>query len=270
VVLVLVVLLACPVFVMKATVDPFYRDKYEQEQLGRKLAEQDAAHTKVALTLAVTEREAAVQRAVAAETRLVDDVNNLAADKADVENRLAAMGTAVAQLTARLQAAQSISQSSVARASGLDEQAGKDRARISLLIQAKAQLEADVRTAHGLLESARKQLYAAQEDLADKERVIARGKTTGTKSGVAATPSDISAAVVAVGKAGFISIDVGSARGIHRGMKLVIHRDGRFLGRLWITLVSPDDSAGDVIDKRGNVKPGDRVSSEAKFKTVGG
>ena len=274
VVLVIVVLLACPVFVMKATVDPIYRDRFEQEQLKSKLAEQDAAHTKVALALAAKERDVAVERAAEAEARRVRDMGDLATVKAQVENDLAAMKTTVAQLTARLEAAQAISQSAVARASSLDVQAGKDRTRISVLVQDNAQLKADVRTTQGRFDLADKLLRIAREDLGDLEKrykeLLARGGARVVTGEAPVAPADISAAIATVLKTGIASIDVGSARGIRRGMKLVIHRDGQFLAYLRITLVSPDDSAGLVVGKRADVKPGDRVSSEARFKIAGG
>jgi len=273
VVLVIVVLLACPVFVMKATVDPVYRDWYEQATLKSALAEQDAAHAKVALVLADKEREAAVTQAATADARRVREVSALTAAKAQVENDLAARRTEVAQLTARLEAALSLSTSAVARASALDTQAAKDRARISQLVQAKAKLDSDLRTTQGKFDRTSKLLAVTQEQKADLERrlqeVLSQGVRLADDAGGAA-PADISAAISAVLKTGTASIDIGSARGIRRGMKLVIHRADKLLGYLQVIEVAPDNSAGIVVGKRGEVKVGDRVSSEARFTTIGG
>ena len=273
VVLVIVVLLACPVFVMKATVDPVYRDWYDQAMLKSALAEQDAAHAKVALVLADKDREAAVAQAAAAEERRVRRVSELTAAKAQVENDLAAMKTAVAQLTARVEAAQSLSTSAMDRASALDTQAANDRARISQLVQAKAQLDADLRTTQGKFDRTSKLLAVTQEQKADLERrlmeVLARGGRPAGE-GEVTPPADISAAISAVRKTGTASIDIGSARGVRRGMRLVIHRADKLLGYLQVIEVAPDNSAGIVVGKRGEVKVGDRVSSEAKFSMVGG
>lgn len=61
-----------------------------------------------------------------------------------------------------------------------------------------------------------------------------------------------------------IVIDAGWAHGVKADMRLVLHRDGRFLGYLLIAEVDEERSAGVVVDRIGDVQKGDKVSFEPK------
>jgi cell shape-determining protein MreC len=57
-----------------------------------------------------------------------------------------------------------------------------------------------------------------------------------------------------------VTISVGSADGVKKGMVFVIHRDGEYVGDVKISHVAPDQSAGRVIQSRLRPSPEDLVT----------
>jgi len=67
-----------------------------------------------------------------------------------------------------------------------------------------------------------------------------------------------------------VTIGVGSADGVKKGMVFVIHRDGNYIGDLKLSLVDPNESAGRLISSTGTPAPGDDVTDEMRLSRSGG
>lgn len=60
--------------------------------------------------------------------------------------------------------------------------------------------------------------------------------------------------------ANLVTIGVGSADGVKKDMVFVVHREGEYVGDLKITLVDPNQSAGQIVRSSVVPKPGDDVT----------
>ena len=58
------------------------------------------------------------------------------------------------------------------------------------------------------------------------------------------------------------SISIGSAQGVKNGMEFIIYRNGQYLGKLRVNKVLPSQSAGELLQKQGNIQPGDKVTDK--------
>lgn len=58
------------------------------------------------------------------------------------------------------------------------------------------------------------------------------------------------------------SISIGAAHGVKPGMDLIIFRGSQYLGKLKITKVLPDQSAGELEQVQGNIRAGDDVTNK--------
>jgi len=56
-------------------------------------------------------------------------------------------------------------------------------------------------------------------------------------------------------------INIGSAKGIRSGMKLIIFRGSRFVGYLRVQAVEVDEAAGTVLESRSKAVKGDKVTT---------
>jgi len=61
------------------------------------------------------------------------------------------------------------------------------------------------------------------------------------------------------------SISIGSAQGVKNGMEFIIYRNGQYLGKLRINKVLPSQAAGELLQKQGNIQPGDKVTDKFQF-----
>jgi uncharacterized protein (DUF3084 family) len=58
------------------------------------------------------------------------------------------------------------------------------------------------------------------------------------------------------------SISIGSAQGVKAGMEFIIYRGSQYLGKVRITKVQPELSAGDLFQVQGNITAGDKVTDK--------
>jgi chromosome segregation ATPase len=61
------------------------------------------------------------------------------------------------------------------------------------------------------------------------------------------------------------SISVGSAQGVKSGMEFIIFRNGQYLGKLRVNKVLASQAAGELLQKQGNIRPGDKVTDKFQF-----
>jgi len=61
------------------------------------------------------------------------------------------------------------------------------------------------------------------------------------------------------------SISIGSAQGVKDGMEFIIYRNSQFLGKLRVNKVLPDQAAGELLQRQGNIQAGDKVTDKFQF-----
>ena len=64
---------------------------------------------------------------------------------------------------------------------------------------------------------------------------------------------------------GLAGISIGSAQGVKTGMEFIVYRNGQYLGKLRISKVLPEQAAGELIQKQGNIRNGDKVTDKFQF-----
>ena len=58
------------------------------------------------------------------------------------------------------------------------------------------------------------------------------------------------------------SVSIGQAQGVKPGMELIIYRGAKYLGKLRITQVLPNEAAGDLKQVQGVIRSGDNVTDK--------
>jgi len=125
--------------------------------------------------------------------------------------------------------------------------------QIRLLTEQNVSLEQNV-------EKMRAQLHAAATgtDVA----------TTGDGSGVVATREPQASAIkgeITQVHDKLASLSIGSAQGVAAGMEFVVYRSGQYLGKLKVTTVQPEESAGELSQIQGAIRSGDNVTDKFEF-----
>ena len=270
VVMVVVALLACPVFVKQATVLPHYKKMFEMEQRRSSLLRQDRDNNALALGSSqeqLVKARAAEQRANSAKIR-IDAMHRTAIAKLELT---------VAEFTGSNGRLQAENSSLVALHKDdqrrIDEALAvnvKYRERNEILAEGKARIEdllAESRASHrnalALAKVYREQAEIAASDLAVAAELVRKCQESHggfTKDGTT-TSVPIHATILAV-KDGIASINAGSAKGVKAGIRLVVHRGARFVGYLKIVEVEAQESAGLMVDAVLSAQQGDKVTTE--------
>ena len=273
VVLAVVALLACPVFVRQATVIPYYKGMYEQEQRRSALVLQDRDNINLAYEESVRQRDKALDDYSSANQERLNSDAKLRNDVAKRELELAASKALGARLQAENGALVALHKDDQRR---LDDGLAlnlKYREQIEVLGEGKARVE-------DLLAEARVQLTKAQalaKLFRDREGVAVRDLEIANEliakyrrkhpnidaddgKGTNGTP-EVHATILAV-KEGIASINAGSAKGIRSGMRLVVYRGAQFVGYLKIIEVEAQEAAGLMVDAAVEAQQGDKVTDE--------
>ncbi|MCK4601159.1 MAG: hypothetical protein KAU28_01750 [Phycisphaerae bacterium] len=270
VVLVVLVLVACPVFVKLASETA----NYKQAWLNMKDAKAMADHTAMVAQLA-TQR--AQQDRDASEKKFQRDIEELQRKVSIARTALSEARTAKTALE-REKAALLANQTTLARDIELNtarikqlqefwEATKKDVTRLTkrnvdltaLYNEAqvvKQRQEKQVRFLKELLAEAREQVRIYEERLGS-------GKATAAMEGPVTPDVEITGTITAV-DGELASINVGSAKGIKRNMKLCVYRHDQFVGYLRIDQVRVDESAGVLTTKRLDPMQGDKVTTKLK------
>jgi len=281
VVLVIVALLACPVFVKQATVIPYYKGMFEMEQRRSALLLQDRQNINLAYEEAVRQRDAARRDynsvhadMIKSNAKLRDDISKLELDKTELvasKARLEAENTSLVAL-------HKDDQKRVDEALALNV---KYRDKIEALAAGKARVEdllaearAGLRKAQDLAKVYREREAIAVRDAEEIREKLAKyiEKYGDLKAGTG-QPRDVQirATILAV-KEGIASINAGSAKGVRPGARLVVYRGDRFVGYLKVIEVEAQESAGLMVDAVLTAQQGDKVTSEDTVRgaTAGG
>jgi len=203
-------------------------------------------------------------------------VARLGADLADVKKdkvpdpeqlRTAALQAAIDAANQRLAELQLNVKAMSDRNTRLSTQLDESRTAIAALQKQNRQAISEITETRGKLERSERIVMALQRQLQDRDERIKELEATRVAD---ATPKEGQPVVATTKIAGTVtavrgdlaSINIGSAQGVVRGMKLYIYRDASFVGYLLVDEVDEGEAAGTITDKRLDPVAGDKVTND--------
>lgn len=263
IVLVVLMLAACPIFITQATVAPNWRLEAENLRVSNSALAQDARLRALAHQRLDQEYQLLTERSSGEISRVQTRAEQQAVRLASLQDENARLQTELARIVAELSQLRADYQQNTARTELLALQRDEAFARLEQLnvenrrlsdLAKQTQLEADRQS-----EIAR----MLSEQLAEREERI-RTLETGVSAAPAAKPAEpaqaISGTLTAI-QGDLASVNVGSAQGIRPDMRLIIYRGADFVGHLRIQQVDVSESAGIVVDRRLEPQRGDKVTT---------
>jgi hypothetical protein len=271
VILVVASIVASVVFTALATVQPNWKHSYDQEiqaynrlegRCQEYMAEAVQARTKLtnASSDYNTKYSSAVDRMYAAQQAALELANQIT--KQTDNNGLLAAKIAEIQRTAEKNLVTLRQYKAEGEAARKDLMvATKSLSDISdVLSKAESVIEQIQLNNKG----ARETIAELRAQLVQKDETIAKLRRSGGKikkdTGEVFADEAITGTISAVDNQ-LVAINVGSANGIKKGMKLIVYRGGTFVGHIRIQQVKLDESVGLVIDKKINPQPGDKATT---------
>jgi len=272
VLLVVLVLPTSVVIIQQASQLPTYMDAYARRGTQIENINQANRHLQLALKQAQDQgkRSAADAQAALAEKRTVQErlqaqINDLVAEKLGMAAKLAEFTTAY----------QGLSESLKMEIAGRDRLRGEldvSRAQTNKLKDHVNQLNAALRDKEVAIARLERTVQKFREDIAIKEKeIIALQKVVETMgrpaaatgelgSGVKPDVPKIQGTITAIDN-DVASINIGAAKGIKKGMRLIVFRDGDFVSFLQIELVDLNSAAGVLVNKRLEPRQNDKVKT---------
>ena len=268
VVLLVLILLAVPVFITQATVGPNWRHAYEQEHKRSEGYEMDARSEMLAHGKTIIERDAATDSLEKVRSgkqmeidRLVSQVTDSQAKTAGLRNDLNRLASEVAGLRAD---AESFNKRNTMLAAELD----KGRTEIANLNKDLIRTNDLLKQSEAEKDRLEKQARVGEEKIRDLEEEIEQLRQAGAVAerpgGEGLTPvadQPITGTITAV-TGDYASINIGSAKGIKKNMRLIVHRGAQFVARLRVDEVESTQAAGVILDRRIDPIQGDKVTTD--------
>ena len=267
VILLVLVLFASFTFINMATVPQNWLAAYRQEQARRLLSDQAVRVQKLAAERAIEELKMANTRADQVASELAEIKKDAVPGPEDLrtaalQKTVDTQATLLAELKEGVKAAGErtealLAQLDTSRQTIADLQK-ETRRQSGEVVQLRGQLEREQRVVRAL----QRQLQDRDERVAELERKIVDlvHGVTGEEKG-AATPGKIAGTLTAV-RGELASINIGTAHGVTRGLKLYIYRDASFVGYLRIDEVDEGEAAGTIVDKQLDPLVGDKVTND--------
>jgi predicted nuclease with TOPRIM domain len=264
VVLLVLVMFASVTFITMATVPQNWRHRHEQELQRRLLSDQDARFAKLANARAIEELKDVKSRANDLATELADAKKEKVPDAealrtAALQSAIDAANTRLAELQLNVEA---MSKRNEALAGNLDQ----SREKIDGLQKENRRAAGEITQLRGKLERAervvaalQRQLMERDERIAELEKQVIRGPVAET--GAQPISAKIAGTITAI-RGELASINIGSAHGVVRGLKLFIYRDASFVGYLRVDEVDEGEAAGTIVDKQLDPVEGDKVTND--------
>lgn len=269
VILVLMVLIAVPVFITQATVPASWKTAYG-EQAGRiKVLEMQAAHIQLALRQANALADKRLAELTDLRTTNTTEVDDLKADLRSAKLAYVSLDKDLKDIKLDLMRLQTILKGEVERRFLLAGQLDIARKENNLLTNATRRLEdqlqesqAEVQLLGKVIKVFREQLAEAEEEIRKLETMIAGGGTGKTKRVIVATARIEGTITTILGD--LAGINIGSAKGMKSNMVLIVYRGSEFVARLRVQEVEIDEAAGTIFDKRLNPIKGDKVTTRLR------
>lgn len=275
VVLVVLVLLAMPVFITKAMVDPNYRVAYEKEALRAKLHAQAAQVADLATAVAKEQLKTANEdvlelrnqlRILAGShrtdsTRWNNVITELQADRQKLQGELAKLQSTYRQNSDLLK----LQTNNLAKLRDANEKLTRETIALGEQLDAK---DAKVERATEQVRQTKERNIELSEEIAKLGAAIALLEKTGAEPAEAGTVDGVRiAGMITEVRGDLASINVGSAKGVKPHMRFYIYRGSDFVGYLRIggsQEVEADGAAGLITHREVEPRYGDTVSTTMK------
>jgi F0F1-type ATP synthase membrane subunit b/b' len=267
VILLVLVLFASFTFINMATVPQNWRQLYTQKDQEATLNAQAAREQMLVANNLSNELKSLRAKADQLAVDLAEAKKDKVVDPAVLQ--MTALQSAIDTANTRLADLQLNVEAMAKRNEKLTEQLDEARKAIASLQKVNRDAIAEITQTRGKLERSERVVQALQSQLRDRdERIIEQEKLLATPhvaGGEAKAAPVISAkitgAITSV-RGELASINIGSAQGVIRGVKLYIYRNASFVGYLRIDEVDEGESAGTIIDKQLDPTVGDKVTSD--------
>jgi uncharacterized phage infection (PIP) family protein YhgE len=264
VVLLVLVLFACVTFIKTATVPQNWRYYHERERDRATLNEQAVRYQK----LLAIRQELEMGKLRGQTDQLAAEVTRLKTEKVPGpdELRTRELVAKLDEQNTRLNELQLTVKAMSERNKQLQQQLDQSRSTVAQLQQQNrrqtadiTELRGEVERQQGLVRGLQRQLQDRDERIKELEQQIVQGVPRGEKTG---TPGlgKISGRITAV-QGELASINIGSAHGVTRGLKLYICRDASLVGYLLVDEVEEGEAGGKVVDKQLDPIIGDKVTN---------
>ncbi len=271
VVLVVLVLLACPSFITQATVGHNYRNLYETALEENELLRHQAANAMLAVQTVQRQRDQLSARLNEMNSLGQAELESLRTELARERQQRAGLQKNVDQINFELTKLRADYEHNTSRTEALAAERDEAFRKIELLndesrrlsdLQKTTQLEADrqseiVRTLSEQLADRNELIRQLQSRAAGVGTELPR---TASEPPVAMPAQRIVGTVTAV-EGDLVGVNIGSAKGLKPGMKLIIHRGPEFVAHLRVQQVEVDEAAGILFDRRLDPMRGDKIMS---------
>jgi small-conductance mechanosensitive channel len=269
VVLVVLILLACPVFITQATVGPAYRQAYDRQEREKDLLAQSVRASELVLKQATLERDRLAAALTQDRLAMQTEIDQLRADLSAARQRSAKLDNDLSLINGELAKLRADYQSNTERTKTLTQQRDEAFAKVQMLndetrrlsdLLKQTQLDMDRQGA--IIKTLREQLVERDDRLRQLEQqsgVSAAARPTSAPVGAVRSDVPISGTVTSV-RGELASINVGSAKGVKPGMQLIIYRGSEYVAKLRVDQVDVGQSAGIISDKRLDPLQGDKVT----------
>jgi uncharacterized protein (DUF3084 family) len=251
-----------------------YQSQFKQEQQLRMLGDNQQKVTEEHFNKVIKTQQEELSK-----TRV--DMDKMASQVSSLNNELLAERQKTASLTGQLNQSGNMINAGDAERKQLQtqvESVRKDnsglRADNFKLAEVNQKLELQRQLYEQEIRLLKEQNYSLGERL-EKLRSRGHAAATGSESTPTATGDKAQAATESEGspilgqitevRNSLASISIGSAQGVKNGAEFIIYRNGQYLGKLRVNKVLPGQAAGEILQKQGNIQPGDKVTDKFQF-----
>jgi len=263
VVLVVLVIFASAVFITKATVDPVYAKLAADQKTRAEILQVQVANDQVVLARQIQELEQCRKTALAQAQEAADNAKALQTQLALAKGDIMRLNSEKSLQELALTTGQS-NIAALTNQNKLYSEQLQAAQQLASEKQIEAQkLSSDLLDLKSLYARQEKQLETLNESVAAAREEARRAGEAGTAEAGAAAPSaeQITGTVTTV-RNDLASINIGSSNGVKMGEKLVIFRDGKFIGYLQVELVDASEASGIITDKVADPMQGDKVTNK--------
>lgn len=266
VILVVLVLIAVPVFISQSAVPTNYKALYEGEQTRARIAEAGQANQQLAAesyrnlyngeaSLRAADN-ATHQAEVADKTRQITQLS-LAIGKYD--DRMKELNTSIDSLKVTVADAQNLNKNLTTKLEEARAERDKIAGQLNSQVAALTSLQNERDMLQKNVDALKEMNVTVQTELKDLQKQIESGGAPKK----AATPQPnvkLDGSVTAVDR-GVAQINLGSTSGVKKGMMFFVYRNTDFVARLQIEEVDAGQAAGVVSDAKRDIRQGDKVTT---------
>jgi len=270
VILVLLVLLATPVFIHQSVMIPNYKQYYQEQRLRNQALQMDARHKTLALQRAVADIEGLTRRTNVNKETLERDLQDSIARNTTLRGEVGALEANLTKFTSELTSLRKSHEENVKRRELLTTHLAQGRAQIDKLNAMNRSLEellkavqADVERLTKITRVRHEQIVEKDEQIRELTELLEDAKAGGpaTAAGKPEMPAPSITGTVDSVRGDLVGINIGAAKGIKPGMKLIVFRGTNFVAHLRIQEVDVNQAAGVLADKQLDPMPGDKVTT---------